>query len=489
MRTQQKQKSTPRRVEMLFIGISIFFVMFIGMLNSKALGTVYNQEPMNVEEVKKEELNVEKDQKSTKNLCQPSLNTTEPSSPYAYVWVMGGINENKPAYKGFIWDILISARLLCRTGSTADKWLYVRLSPESNREEIPEEDRKLLTAHGIRIIHLKKSRTESFGQITYDKFHILNMTDYKRVMFLDADTIPLTNMDYFFHLSDPDHKDTPTILKPFFLYATLKEPCQGGMYMVEPSTWMYEKYVETVKDQHEKAKDLPYPHFNKGIGWGYHFKQHRDHWESISANMTRWSFYAAHIDQGLMFYLAKYIYKDVSIAIGNKLQNWKPAKGIARRKPILDSLYFDILEKYQPPLLAYQFYCDKYKFDRANYLSIGKEWKCHPPYDSIAHFAGGSKPWQKTFSLYRLQPSTIRRMKRTYSANLYAPTNLWWQELVAMNDEYKLGIDLEHWNTKVLPLMEESPLGARALYKDQAEVIANVGQDIEEHKEMVVRSE
>ena len=79
-------------------------------------------------------------------------------------------------------------------------------------------------------------------------------------------------------------------------------------------------------------------------------------------------------------------------------------------------------------------------------------------------------------------------MKRTYTSNLYAPTNLWFQELVAMNDEYKLGIDFEHWNTKVLPVMAESPLGARALYKDQAEVIANVGQDIAEHKEMMERS-
>ena len=85
---------------------------------------------------------------------------------------MGGINENKPAYKGFIWDIIISTRLLRKTGSTSDFWLYVRLSPESNREEIPDEDMTLLTAHGIRIIHLKKSRTESFGQITYDKFQL-----------------------------------------------------------------------------------------------------------------------------------------------------------------------------------------------------------------------------------------------------------------------------------------------------------------------------
>ena len=30
-------------------------------------------------------------------------------SPYAYVWVIGAIREDRPSYKGFLWDVLISA--------------------------------------------------------------------------------------------------------------------------------------------------------------------------------------------------------------------------------------------------------------------------------------------------------------------------------------------------------------------------------------------
>ena len=50
--------------------------------------------------------------------------SSQPSSPYAYVWVVGGIHEGKMSYKGFIWDVLISASLLRKTGSTADFWIY-----------------------------------------------------------------------------------------------------------------------------------------------------------------------------------------------------------------------------------------------------------------------------------------------------------------------------------------------------------------------------
>ncbi len=146
-----------------------------------------------------------------------NISTSAPSSPYAYVWIIGGIHEDQISFKGFLWDVLISASLLRNQGSTADFWLFARLSTDSKRETMLEEDERLLHAMGIRIKYLEKPQRESFGQIVNDKFLTINMTDYKRVMFLDADIIPLTNMDYYFHLSDPDYKDLPTVLKPNFI--------------------------------------------------------------------------------------------------------------------------------------------------------------------------------------------------------------------------------------------------------------------------------
>ena len=54
---------------------------------------------------------------------------------------------------------------------------------------------------------------------------------------------------------------------------------------------------------------------------------------------------------------------------------------------------------------------------------------------------------------------------------------LWFKELITLNDEHDMGIDLEHWDVKHLPLMKESTLGYMPMYSDQANVIDNVSNE------------
>jgi hypothetical protein len=391
---------------------------------------------------------------------QHTINTNA-SSPYAYVWIIGAIHEDKPSYKGFVWDVLVSASLLRKTGSTADFWLYVRLSPESKLDTMPDEDLRLLDALGVKVRHLDKPKHESFSQLMYDKFYILNMTEYKRVMFLDADTIPLTNLDYYFHLSDPGYKDLPTLLKPFFLFATRGEPTNGGMFIAEPSAHIYEQYKEAVRKQHEKAKTFPYPHFDRKEGWGHSFLDNGDEWEAINKTGKRWHWHGSHVDQGIMYYVAKYLCKEVSISIGQKVQNWKGVDG--QINPEKESESLGMLEKYQPELLAYQYECDHGGHG-------GFEWTCNPPYDSFAHFVGPQKPWQGQFSMKWINEPVSTSTRK-------AAMMVWFKELITLNDKHSMGIDFEHWNDKHLPLMKESSLGYMPMYSDQANVIDNASNE------------
>ena len=196
-------------------------------------------------------------------------------SPYSYAWILGAIHEDKWAYKGFLWDVIISANLLRKQGSTADFWVFVRLSPESKLDDLPPEDRRLLETVGIKIRVLDKPEKESFAQLVFDKFLTINMTDYKRVIFLDGDLIPLVNLDYIFHLSDPDHTETPTLIKPNLITASLGEPCNTGIFMVQPSVEAFAKYNDAVIKQREHAKTLPYPYFDYKEGWGRNMKEHK----------------------------------------------------------------------------------------------------------------------------------------------------------------------------------------------------------------------
>ena len=110
--------------------------------------------------------------------------------------------------------------------------------------------------------------------------------------------------------------------------------------------------------QHERAKTLPYPHFHRLDGWGHNFQDSHDYWEGVSKKATKWHFHAAHSDQGLMYYMAKFVQKDVSIGIGDRIQNWKAVDG--EESPGKESDIPGVLAKYQPELLKYQYSCDKY---------------------------------------------------------------------------------------------------------------------------------
>ena len=242
--------------------------------------------------------------------------------------------------------------------------------------------------------------------------------------------------------------------------ATRGEPCNTGMFMVEPSARIFSEYKAAVKAKEEHVdKYLPQKtnklrdHFDLRLGWGYDFVKNDDKWVSINKSGNRWRFYAAHSDQGLMYYVARFLYKDVSIAIGRKVENWKGVDGVL--KPEKESETMDLLEKYQPKLLAYKNYCDKPT------RSGDYQWTCNPPYDSFAHFFGDRKPWQNKFNSKQFKNST----NDTYRD--HAATVVWFRELIALNAKLKMNLDLEHWDEKYLSGMKESPLGYIAKYWDK----------------------
>lgn len=41
----------------------------------------------------------------------------------------------------------------------------------------------------------------AFNQVQMLEFHVLHLTDYKRVLYLDSDIMPICNLDYIFELS------------------------------------------------------------------------------------------------------------------------------------------------------------------------------------------------------------------------------------------------------------------------------------------------
>jgi hypothetical protein len=157
---------------------------------------------------------------------------------------------------------------------------------------------------GIRVKYLEKPKRSSFADIQMEKFRILTLTEYKRVMFLDADMLPLTNFDYLMELSDPDselvknRRNGEPLIQPNFVIATRGEPANGGCFMLAPRPDSYKEMLDIVEWQRETAKELGYPFFNRGNGWGHSFFSGRDQWDAIHEQGKKWRWHGSHVDQG-----------------------------------------------------------------------------------------------------------------------------------------------------------------------------------------------
>ena len=303
------------------------------------------------------------------------------SSDYAYAWVLDGVREDEP---GFVWKILTSANSLRREGSEADFWLFAPLSSNSTLKDLPDEANRMFRALNVNIILLNKSRKQSFTQLVYDKFLKLKIIDYKRVMFLDVNMMPMINLDYIFLLSDPDYLDAPTLLKPNLIMATRGEPCNTGMFMVEPSQRNFENYFNTVTRRLRTTKTFPCHYFDRNEGCGS--KEMADLSEAMNIrNRKQWRRHARHSDKGLMYMYAKYILGDVSIAVGDRVQNWRRERD--EGLPVKELDVRELLSPFQGKLLQCQNSCANVDRREDHF------WRCNPPYDFTAHFIGKEELW------------------------------------------------------------------------------------------------
>ena len=235
------------------------------------------------------------------------------------------------------------------------------------------------------------------------------------------------------------------------------------MFILEPKIGDWERLQGLIERQQERAKDLPYPHFDRFDGWGHNFKKEHDRWEGIKENGTKWDFHASHSDQGLLYYWTKVFKQDVSIVIGAKIQNWVPDTNTGLPK-LLTQMLDEPLKKFSAPApLATLYGCDHEKTKRnTDFLHV-----CRVPYRDFAHFMGRRKPWQGGYN----------SSAPTDYQHLGGGKKIWFQELIEINTKHSMGIDFKAWEaSEHLKGMKESPLGYKAMYKDHAKKMMGISK-------------
>lgn len=402
------------------------------------------------------------------NSSHSSNNGKIPARRFAYAMVIGGCNPKDGRYNGFLYNLLVARQLLNDFGSSADMIVFFQMSynyttisttstttgSSDHQHQLPMEQVRALKQMNIQIQYLPKSTLDtedSFYETVMNKFIILNLTSYHRVMLLDADVMPLANLDFLFHFSSKEN----------VIVSGAIEPANGGLFVLSPAPGHYQRLQEiirrravaSVEGQLEQPLSItinsttPIGAFDPVRGWG-HVIVPPDQWKARRPGQfgTNWTFHFAFSDQGLLYHWTKYDRKSVSIIFENYVEHWGANdtdmdKEASDRPVVLQQRVEDPFVNFSKPEQI-----DSPYRPRIRVYAACKKFLCH-----VKHFTGSQKPW-------------LRRPIKGYinaSLQFSDPTLLWWHTLYRIDQRLQMNLDFDHWK-----MWQEAPLGGYATLAD-----------------------
>ena len=252
------------------------------------------------------------------------VKTALPRRKWAYAFLVAGCNSQSLEYRGFIYNAVVAASKLRKGGSKADIVVMVQMSSLTDEKLLPQEDLHLLDSMDIKVHYLPKflsKDSETFYAVVMEKFRVLELLEYSRVLFLDGDIMPWCSLDYMFEMSEPvDSKKA--LLQENVVISWKREPSNAGFFILRPGAGQFGKIQQVIAEKERKALEMKYPQWDEVQGWGHEIEPW-EHWRDGNGKTgVLWNWHAAFADQGLLYYWTKYVKKSVSFIIKNQVDNW-----------------------------------------------------------------------------------------------------------------------------------------------------------------------
>lgn len=305
-----------------------------------------------------------------------------PKQPkWAYAFLVAGCDPDSPlTYRNYFFNILVASNLLDTntTDHSTDILVMIQLTRASNATELPQADLEWLQTqlpnNPNRIL-----RIHYLPPLIRDNFYNSHLEKYSKILCLDADVMPLCNLDYLFEESQNGK------LQPNVVLAGYGEPAQGGFFLLEPGEGYHQELLQIIAKRETSIK------WNSTLGWGTVMEKE---WKGIPTTVSRkaknqypakhsrhWDFHGGFADQGLLYYWTRFYKQKVSIVFLDTIENWQNGnllktcdsaallgkktcspKGVGRRGQFENNL--------KSPL-------------------VGKI-----PHQDFTHFTGNQKPWE-----------------------------------------------------------------------------------------------
>ncbi len=383
------------------------------------------------------------------------------TSLFAYAFLISGCDPLSPlTYRPYLWNILVATKNLRDSKSRADVVVMIQLK---NATQLPPSDLQWLELYpNIRIHYLPPLLRDNFYSAQLSKFHILELTQYQRVMYLDADVMPLCSLDYIMELS----LQKPEQLQPNVVLAWFTEPAHGGLFVLQPGK--YKEWEIIVERREHEALKLPYPHWDPVRGWG---RILTEEWNGLPQPLemlpdgshryggprhsTNWTFHGDFADQGLLYYWTRFHQKAVSIVYLDEVVDHIGGRSYTRPKVFTTSCLppgMEELGKYGSTLHAPLFY--------------GKI-----PHRDFVHFSGENKPWENK--------------RNEFPIELYSSVDFWYSQLEKIFQDFSINYPGRKLPT--LPLKYKSPALGR--YPTHRSMIGTIQKKIRKQLHQMEQAE
>jgi lipopolysaccharide biosynthesis glycosyltransferase len=399
---------------------------------------------------------------------------------WAYAFLVAGVDPDRPVtYRNYLNHVLIATYTLRQHHSQAAVVVIVQLSAKTNRTklfpDVTETDGQheadyagggttstfptLLKELEIELYYAPRPIRDNFYSAQLAKFEILNLIQYTRVLYLDADVLPLCNLDYLFVASDPEDDGNndlsnqqqeqklvrPLQLKPNVVLSWFKEPAHGGFFLLQPSRAYYQSIQAIITRRELQALTLPYPHWDPIGGWG-HVIRPQDAWHGLPAwpsddaasvdtknfaipiphaTSTNWTFHGDFADQGLLYYYTKYYLQDVSILFLDHVEQWG-SQSPATEMPVLESvdqIHTTLDNNDKPSSLHYTFRgCLPHQMEHLGHYgsAVHPLLYDHVPHRDFVHFSGDAKPWEQSAPSVSLAALSLNQVQSSM--------DFWWYQ-------------------------------------------------------------
>lgn len=288
---------------------------------------------------------------------------SDKSSTSAFFTLLAGIDPHESkrlnhswSYLGYLMNLVVCRYLLDSLGSKQDFVVMMRFAKSVDQQELPESQQSFFQNLRIKIKVLPShSKNDSWKSVIMEKFSLLQFhSEYRHILFLDADVLPVCNLDYYFDLVDQGIWEENVVL------AWNSEPANAGFFLLSPHAGDYESL----------QSQLPFQNVTNGYGR----LLQKDPAEGLEHNYSEWNWHCADKDQGLLYHWVRFVQGNVTMMKQSRWQRWKHGK-------VQETLY-DIPSK-----------CPRRK--EFPFPKFGSKWM-HPPsfYSDFFHFTGQKKPWQ-----------------------------------------------------------------------------------------------